>query len=675
MRNTILFLLFLLPFSLFSQTAPSSRGDYPYHGVNFTQVNLQDNFWLPRMEINRKASIPHNFEKCIETGRVKNFNMAAAHDGKFCTIYPFDDTDIYKTLEGASYSLHIYPDAQLDKYCDSMIAIVAKAQEADGYLYTARTMDSIGGHSWMGKKRWEKEEELSHELYNSGHLFEAAAAHFLATKKRNLLDIALKNADLLDRTFGKNKMMVAPGHQVVEMGLVKLYRVTGQVKYLNLAKFFIDARGRTQKYSTKSKDLWENGSYWQNHKPVTEQSEAVGHAVRAVYLYTGMADVAALLDEPNYIDAINKIWVNAVSKKTYITGGIGAKGHGEAFGENYDLPNQEAYCETCAAIGNAYWNYRMFLLNGDAKYFDIVERIIYNGFLSGISLDGKGFFYTNPMETNTRNGKATDEASRSAWFGCSCCPTNIVRFIPSLPGYMYAHKENDVYVNLFASSTANVVLDNGNKINLTQQSDYPWEGLIKMTVNRFDKNNFNLRIRIPGYARNEAFPLDLYKFADNSAKRAVIKINGKEFYYTLDKGYAIVTREWQKGDVVEVNLPMEVRRVCANENVKTNIGKVAILRGPLVYCAEFEDNQNRTSNLVLSDNATFTTEFRKDLLNGVMVVKSKATAVNIEDNGTKISSQEQPLMLIPFYARCNRGEGEMRIWLPKKIVNIDLLGY
>lgn len=672
MRNCTLLLLFLLPLSLFAQQA---KGDYPYHAVNFTQVNLQDNFWLPRMEINRKASIPHNFSKCIETGRVKNFTQAAAHEGKFCTIYPFDDTDIYKTLEGAAYSLSIYPDPVLDKLCDSLIAIVAKAQEPDGYLYTARSIDSTKGHSWMGNQRWVKEEDLSHELYNSGHLFEAAAAHFLATKKRNLLDIALKNADLLDRTFGKGKLMVAPGHEVVEMGLVKLYRVTGQIKYLNLAKFFIDARGRTQKFSTKSKDLWENGSYWQNHKPVTEQTEAVGHAVRAVYLYTGMADVAALLDEPAYIEAINKIWNNAVSKKTYITGGIGAKGHGEAFGENYDLPNQEAYCETCAAIGNAYWNYRMFLLNGDAKYFDIIERIIYNGFLSGISLDGKGFFYTNPMETNTRNGKPTEESARSAWFGCSCCPTNIVRFIPSLPGYMYAHKENDVYINLFSSSTANVALDNGNKINLTQQSDYPWDGAIKITVNRFDKNAFNLRIRIPGYARNEAFPSDLYQFADNSTNRAVIKINGKEFYYTLDKGYAIITREWQKGDVVEVNLPMDVRRVNANSNVKDNLGKVAILRGPLVYCAEFPDNNNHTSNLVLSDNATFTTEFRKDLLNGVMVVKSKATAINIEDNGTKISSQEQPLTLIPFYARCNRGEGEMRIWLPKKIVNVDLLGY
>ena len=672
MKNSTIFFLLTLPFYIFSQQVKS---DYPYHGVNFTQVNLQDNFWLPRMEINRKSSIPHNFSKCVETGRVKNFTNAATHSGKFCTIYPFDDTDIYKTLEGASYSLQIFLDADLDKLCDSLINIIAKAQEPDGYLYTARSIDSLSGHSWMGKARWEHEEELSHELYNSGHLFEAAAAHFLSTKKRNLLDIALKNADLLVANFGVGKKMVAPGHEVVEMGLVKLYRITGNNKYLTLAKFFIDARGRTgKKFSKTSKDLWENGSYWQNHKPVTEQTEAVGHAVRASYLYTGMADVAALTEEQGYIDAINKIWLNAASKKTYITGGIGAADNGEAFGGDYELPNEEAYCETCAAIGNAYWNYRMFLLNGDGKYFDIIERIIYNGFLSGVSLDGKGFFYTNPMETNTRSGKATGESARSAWFGCSCCPTNIVRFIPSLPGYMYAQKDNDVYINLFSSSTAHINLDNGTKINLSQQSDYPWDGVVKIIINSFDKNNFNLRVRIPGYARNEAFPTNLYQFADNSNQRAVIKINGQEFYYTLDKGYAIITRAWQKGDVVEVNLPMEVRRVSASENVKSDIGKTAILRGPIVYCAEFTDNNNRASNLVLADNATFTTEYRKDLLNGIVVVKSKAIAVNIEDYGTKINSQEQPLTLIPFYARCNRGIGEMRIWLPRKIVNVELLG-
>lgn len=669
-----LLLLFLIFILCQNDTFSQAKGDYPYKGVNFTAVKLQDNFWLPRTEINRLNSIPHSFDKCEETGRVKNFVMAAEHQGKFCTIYPFDDTDIYKTLEGAAYSLSIHPDPALDKYCDSLIAIVAKAQEPDGYLYTARSIDPVSGHSWMGKERWEKESELSHELYNLGHLYEAAAAHYWATKKRNLLDIALKTAELLDKTFGEGKKSVAPGHQVVEMGLVKLYRVTGEMRYLKLAKFFIDARGKKQ-YHKSNMDFWVNGSYWQDHKPVVEQTEATGHAVRATYLYSGMADVAALLSERAYIDAINKIWQNAVGKKTYITGGIGAAGDGERFGDDYFLPNEDAYAETCAAIGNAYWNYRMFLLNGDGKYFDLIERILYNGFLSGISLDGKSFFYTNPMETNIRNGKPTGESHRSAWFGCSCCPTNITRFMPSIQGYMYAHKGNDIYINLFSSSNVKMTLDNGNKIELTQQNNYPWDGNLKVVLNSFDKNNFTLRIRIPGFTRNEAFPSDLYTFKNTSSSRATIKINGQEVYYSLDKGYAMLNKEWKKGDIIEVVLPMEVRRVATHEQVKSNVGKVALLRGPLVYCAEFPDNANRTSNLILPSDAQLTTEFNKDLLGGVMVVKGKAMALNVDDAGKKLTTTEQNFIAIPYYARCNRGEGEMRIWFPEKIVNVDILGF
>lgn len=654
--------------------AQSIKSDYPYKGVSFTSVKLEDNFWLPRMEINRLNTIPHSFAKCEETGRVKNFQMAAEHQGKFCTIYPFDDSDVFKILEGASYSLNIRPDPELDKYCDSLIAIIAKAQEPDGYLYTARSIDPNNGHSWMGKERWEKENELSHELYNLGHLYEAATAHYWATKKRNLLDIALKSADLLDKTFGVGKKSVAPGHQVIEIGLVKLYRATGDMRYLNLSKFFIEARGKKQYHKTTT-DFWANGSYWQDHKPVIEQTEATGHAVRATYLYSGMADVAALLSEKSYIDAINKIWQNAVGKKTYITGGIGAAGDGERFGNDYDLPNEDAYAETCAAIGNAYWNYRMFLLNGDGKYFDLIERIIYNGFLSGVSLDGKSYFYTNPMETNIRNGKPTGESHRSAWFGCSCCPTNITRFMPSIQGYMYAHKDNDVFINLFASSTVQINLDNGNKLSISQQNNYPWDGNLKFTIDAINKNNITLHIRIPGYARNEAFPFDLYKFQNTSIDRAIIKINGKEVYYTLDKGYALLSKDWKKGDVIEVSLPMEVRKVMAHEKVKSTTGKVALLRGPLVYCAEFVDNNNKASNIILPNHTTFTTEFNKDLLGGVTVIKGKAMALNIDEMGQNVKTAEQNFIAIPYYARCNRGEGEMRVWLPEKIINLDILGF
>lgn len=668
---------------VFSLTTFAQNKDYTYRCVPFTQVKLTDNFWLPRMEQNAKVTIPHAFRKSEETGRVKNFIQAANHSGKFCSIYPFDDSDVYKIIEGASYSLSIFPDKQLDHYVDSLITIIGNAQEPDGYLYTVRTMGSP--HDWIGTERWEKENELSHELYNVGHLYEAATAHYLATGKRNLLDIALKNANLIDQVFGPGKRAVAPGHQVIEIGLVKLYRITGDVKYLNLSKFFIDCRGQRQ-YAKKvgeSEDVWQTGEYWQDHKPVTEQTEATGHSVRAVYLYSGMADVAALTGNEAYLNAISKIWNNAVAGKTYITGGIGTAGDGERFGKLYDLPNQSAYCETCAAIGSVFWNQRMFSLYGEAKYFDIVERTLYNGLISGIGLDGKTFNYTNPMEFNLRNGKVSGEKTRVPWFGCSCCPTNVNRLLPSVPGYIYAQEGNNLYVNLFVSSETNLTLANMTigkskkpqqvAVKLSQTSNYPWDGNIKINVEPQKTAFFPLYVRIPGWARNEPFPSDLYAFADASSSKIELKINGQVADIQIQNGYLVLNRNWQKGDVVELNLPMEVRRVKANDKVKADIGKVALQRGPVVYCAEFTDNNGRTSNLILPNNATFSSEYKADLLNGITVLKGTANAVQVTNNGTGIETKTQSFTLIPYYARSNRGEGEMRVWFPTKIVNAELM--
>ncbi|MEO7767134.1 MAG: beta-L-arabinofuranosidase domain-containing protein, partial [Ferruginibacter sp.] len=366
MKRIILMLLVCSSAFLYGQK------DYPIQGVPFTQVKLSDNFWLPRIEINRTVTIPASFERCQSTGRIKNFVMAAEKQGKFCTTFPFDDTDIYKTIEGASFSLAVHPDAKLEGYVDSLITIIARAQEPDGYLYTARTINPNAPHAWAGKERWEKERELSHELYNAGHLYEAAAAHFLATKKKNLLNIALKNANLVCSVFGPNKMHVAPGHEIVEMGLVKLYRLTGKPEYLSTAKFFIEERGHYTGYDPKSNDSWKSGAYWQDNKPVVMQDEAEGHAVRAGYLYSAVADVAALTGDDSLLSAIDKIWTNVVEKKMYVQGSVGAIGDGERFGNNYELPNATAYNETCAAIANVYWNQRMFLLHGDAKYIDIL---------------------------------------------------------------------------------------------------------------------------------------------------------------------------------------------------------------------------------------------------------------------------------------------------------------
>ncbi|MBC7421862.1 MAG: glycoside hydrolase family 127 protein [Ferruginibacter sp.] len=663
----------LLAFLFTAATAHAQQKDYPIQAVDFTRVKLSDNFWLPRIEINRTVTIPASFERCESTGRVKNFEMAAKKQGKFCTTFPFDDTDIYKTIEGASFSLAVHPDAKLQAYVDSLIAIVAKAQEPDGYLYTARTIDPTKPHAWAGKERWERERELSHELYNAGHLYEAAAAHFLATKKRNLLDIALKNADLVCSVFGPDKKHVAPGHEIVEMGLVKLYRITGKKEYLSTAKFFIEERGHYTGYDPNSKDVFKNGSYWQDDKPVNNQDEAEGHAVRAGYLYSAMADVAALTGDDSLLHAIDKIWENVVEKKMYVQGSVGAIGDGERFGGNYELPNATAYNETCAAIANVYWNYRMFLLHGDAKYMDILEKSLYNGLISGVGLDGKSFFYTNAMQIKNSFLHKDMEATRSGWFECSCCPTNLARLIPSIPGYMYAQKDDNLYINLFINSSANFVIRNKN-VQVSQQNNYPWDGALTFTFNPQNTTTFNLKVRIPGWVNNEAIPSTLYHFQNNadSTSKPVIKVNGVVVNYTVEHGYAVIGKAWKKNDKVEVNLPMEVRRVVANENVKDDIGKIALQRGPLMYCAEWPDNNGKTSNIIIPASATFTSEFKPELLNGVMVLKSAVPAIIVNSN-ENVSTVQQPFTAIPYYSWANRGKGEMMLWFPVAVKDVDLI--
>ena len=663
-------LLFLMLFPVLP--CLSQKADYPIQGVPFNKVKLTDDFWLPRIKTNHTVTIPASFQRCEETGRVKNFEMAAAKNGKFCTIYPFDDTDIYKTIEGASFSLSLYSDKALETYIDSLIVKIKNAQEPDGYLYTARTINPNEPHLWAGKERWEKERELSHELYNSGHLYEAAAAHYQATGKKNLLDIALKNADLVCSVFGHDKKHVAPGHQVVEMGLVKLYRITKKKEYLETAKYFLEERGHFKGYDANSKDPWKNGSYWQDHKPVVEQDEAVGHAVRAGYLYAAMADIAALTDDKEFLKAIDTIWQNVVAKKIYVQGGLGAIGDGERFGDNFQLPNSTAYNETCAAIANVYWNHRMFLLHGDSKYIDILEKSLYNGLISGVGMDGKSFFYTNAMEIKNGVLHKDMEASRSGWFPCSCCPTNVTRLIPSIPGYMYAQKDEDVYVNLFANSTTSLEI-NKKSVQVEQQNNYPWDGNLKFIITPKSPVEFNLLVRIPGWADNKAMPSSLYQFAKNSTKTVEIKLNNKSVDYKIENGYAVLKKNWRKGDVVEVNLPMEVRKVVANPQVIDDLGKVALQRGPLVYCAEWPDNNGKASNFILPANIQFSTEFKNDLLSGVTVLKADAIAVLVDEGGMKVSTMQQPFMAIPYYAWAHRGKGEMMVWFPQKLTNVDLI--
>lgn len=646
--------------------------DYPISSVPFTSVKLTDKFWLPRIKTNKDVTIPASFERCENTGRVKNFEMAATKTGAFCTTFPFDDTDIYKTIEGASFSLSVYPDKKLETYIDTLIMKIAAAQEPDGYLYTARTIDPLNPHKWAGRERWEKERELSHELYNSGHLYEAAAAHFQATGKRNLLNIALKNADLVCSVFGHNKKHVAPGHEVIEMGLVKLYRITGKKEYLETAKYFIEERGHYSGYDADSKDPWKSGAYWQDHKPLVDQDEAIGHAVRAAYLYAAVADIAALTGDQQFLTAIDRIWTNMVGKKFYVQGGIGAAGDGERFDANYVLPNSTAYNETCAAIANVYWNQRMFQLHGDSKYIDILERSLYNGLISGVGMDGKSFFYTNAMEITKSTHHHHAEGERAGWFECSCCPTNVSRLIPSIPGYMYAVKDDAVYINLFANSTSTVSI-NKKDVQIIQENNYPWDGDLTFNMQPKSKQTFKVRIRIPGWAGNEVVPSDLYAFENRETTPITIAVNGKTVEYKMDKGYAELSKEWKKGDVIKLTLPMEVRKIVSNEKVENNIGRVALQRGPLVYCAEWPDNFGMVSNLILPRSASFVSEVKPGLLNGVTILKSEALAVTVDQANNTVTTKAQPFTAIPYYAWAHRGKGEMMIWLPERVSGVELL--
>lgn len=633
----------------------TAHRDYPFKPVPFTAVHLNDVFWAPRIETNRTVTIPFAFHECEITGRVANFESAALAlrgelGGKTPKLpgYPFDDTDIYKVIEGASYTLSVHPDPKLEEYVDGLIAKIAAAQEPDGYIYTARTMNPQHPHPWSGAHRWENEEIQSHELYDLGHLYEAAVAHYQATGKRTLLDIAIKSANLLCDTFGPGKRTIWPGHQIVEMGLVRLYRVTGDERYLALAKFMLDVRGG------------ENGSeYNQSHEPVIEQTEAVGHAVRATYMYSGMADVAAMTGDMQYVHAIDAIWQNVVGKKLYITGGIGATGAGEAFGANYELPNLSAYNETCASVGNDFWNERLFLLHGDAKYVDVMERILYNGLLSGVSLDGKSFFYQNPLESNGRY-------ARSPWFGVACCPGNITRFMASVPGYLYALGDNALYVNLFAGSTAEIPMG-GHKVKVVQNTRYPWDGDVKITVDPGRPGTFAIKVRIPGWARGEAIPSSLYRFESSSSAPVRLDVDGSPVPLRIDKGYVTLSREWKNGDTIELNLPMPVRRVVANDEVAADRGRVAIQRGPIVYTAEWPDNPgHKVRDLMLPDDRKLTAVFEPALLSGVEVVKGSAVALSYDAAGNVVR-RDQEFTAIPYYSWANRGKGEMLVWIPDRM--------
>jgi len=639
---------------------PVVKPDYPIRPVDFAKVKLTDEFWAPRLEVNRTVTIPYLIKMNEESGRTDNFRIAAGLKSGKHTGKRYNDSDVYKAMEAAAHSLRLRPDPGLKAQLDELIAVIAKAQEPDGYIFTTRTISPDNPAPGSGKERWSNL-RVSHELYNVGHMYEAAAAHFLATGERSFLDIAVRNADLLVNTFGPGKRRAFPGHQEIEIGLAKLCRITGNQKYLDLARFFLEERGHYHNGETYPANspfiIYNSEEYLQNHKPVLEQTEAVGHAVRATYMYSGMADVAALAGKPEYAAAIGQLWADTVGKKLYITGGIGATGEYEAFGAAYGLPNARAYAETCAAVGNAFWNQRMFQLHGEAKYVDILERIIYNGILPGVSLSGDRFFYQNPLESS---GKY----ERSRWFEVACCPANIARFLPTIGSYMYASRGDDLFINLFAAGTSSVQLPR-RSVDLIQETKYPWDGAVKILINPSRVGSFSIMLRIPGWARNQAVPGDLYRYLDRNELSVRLLVNRKAVAVVLENGYVRLARKWRRNDLIELFLPMPVRCIVANDLVKEDGGKVALQRGPVVYCAEGIDNGGHALNLVLPDDARITHWLRPDLLGGAAIITAKAEAVDLDTDGKIIGRRPHDLMAVPYFGWANRGPNEMAVWLPR----------
>ena len=670
-----------------SNTPKAIANGYPYTQVPFTSVNIaHDSFWGARLKAAREVTVPLAFSKCESEHRYKNFDMAAytlRHPGHAglktpewdvskIMGYSFDDTDVYKTIEGASYILQTYPDKKLKAYIDSVLTIVGAAQEPDGYLYTARTINPEHPHQWSGAKRWTKEEDLSHELYNLGHMVDAACAHYQATGSRKFIDIARRYADCVCREVGSGsgQATVVPGHQIAEMALARLYTLTGEKRYLEEAKYMLDYRGKTQ----------IRQEYSQSHKPILEQTEAVGHAVRAGYMYSGIADIAALTNDSAYMKVIDRIWQNIYGKKAYLTGGVGARHWGEAFGDNYELPNKTAYNETCAAISMVYLNERMFLLHGDSRYIDCLERTLYNGVISGMSMDGGRFFYPNPLASDGKYAfNADNTTTRQPWFGCACCPSNLSRFIPSVPGYLYGVRGNDIYVNLFAANRSTVSIGD-KEVVIEETTDYPWNGDIRLKVVKSTAKDANLMVRIPGWVRNRPLPSDLYSYSDSQRPAYTVTLNGKpvEADVEANRGYVPV-KGVRSGDVISVHFDMPVRTVRANDHVAADRGRVAVERGPLVYCAEAADNNGASVlHAVMAKRPSFTV-MDNYLIHNTEAKGAPAFAVKaittdgqvLADTADGVAVKNHKLTLIPYYAWNHRGTGEMNVWFVRSLAMLD----
>lgn len=646
-----LILLLLLPVIGVNAQAPTRK----LEPVNFSQVNITDAFWKPTMEKVATTTLQACiYQTEVKTPRIRNFEKVARnknekHEGIF-----YDDSDVYKALEAIAYSLKTHPDPAIEAKADEWIDKIAAAQLPDGYIGTYYTLGRL-------QERWS--DMSMHEDYNGGHLLEAAVAYYNATGKRKLLDVAIKFADHFDSQFGPGRKHWVTGHQELELALVKLYRVTHNKKYLDMAHWLLEERGHKYAKGYTWTD-WKDTAYAQDVVPVRDQKEITGHAVRAMYMYTGAADVAALTGDAGYMKAMNTVWEDVVFRNMYITGGIGSSGNNEGFSNDFDLPNEQAYCETCASVGMVFWNQRMNLLTGDSKFIDVLERSLYNGARDGLSLSGDHFFYGNPLASNGRH-------FRREWFGTACCPANIARLVASLGDYVYGASDAGLWVNLFVASNTTVKFGKVD-VPVVMESNYPWEGNVSVTVNPKSAVAFSMNVRIPGWARGEVAPGELYSFEDKSTGSFAITVNGKPAAFTMNQGYATINRTWKKGDKVELVLPMEVRRIVSRPELKQDVERVALQRGPLVYCVEGADNNGKAWDLILPDGAAFKTAYQKDLLEGVTTIQFQAPTVQISGDGQTVTTEVKTITAIPYYAWCNRGQNPMQVWLPRKIKDIKI---
>lgn len=637
------------------------------HAVNFSTVKITDEFWRSKVAKIATATLPACILQTeVKTARVRNFEkVARKQNEKHEGIY-FDDSDVYKAIEAMAYSLSNHPDPKLENKVDEWVEKIAAAQLPDGYLNTYFTLNGLEG-------RWTDMEK--HEDYCAGHLIEAAIAYYRITGKRSLLDVAIRFADHIDATFRQQNRHWVSGHEEIELALMKLYNVTGNDRYLKLAEWYLDQRGHG--YGRGA--IWAKGewgaAYCQDGIPVKEQRQISGHAVRAMYLYSGTADVAAVTHDPQYLEAMTAIWEDVVYRNMYLTGGIGSSGQNEGFSRDYDLPNAEAYCETCASVGMVFWNHRMNLLTGESKYIDVLERSLYNGALDGLSLSGDRFFYGNPLSSSqTFSGSSVSgHQGRSEWFGTACCPSNIARLVASIGSYIYVVSDSDIWVNLFIGNTTTVRMGQTD-VSLALTTEYPWEGKIKLAVDPVQPVRHRLRVRIPGWAKGEAVPGDLYHYSGMNVGNPQALVNGRPVQYKEASGYAVLDRDWRKGDVIELNLPMEIRQVSAREEVVADKGRVALQRGPLVYCVEGADNAGTAWNFIVSENAHYTVARHHVLEEPVVAIKCQVPTVVPSADGLGVQSKVRPMTAVPYYAWANRGNYEMQVWLPTKIENLKING-